>query len=63
MTDDKKQPEEHNEPPRKLCSNCAYRATCNKRFNAKVVDGRVLCMEHAYDVTLLKKNEQEDAED
>lgn len=41
------------DPPRKLCSNCAYRGTCNKRFSANVANGQVICNEHSFDVSLL----------
>ncbi len=44
-----------NTPRRKLCSNCAYRGTCNKRFSAQVSDGQVRCLEHAFDVTLFSR--------
>ena len=46
--------ENQNAPRNKLCSNCAYRATCNKRFNAQVSNGQVHCMDHSYDVSLFK---------
>ena len=41
-------------PPKKLCLNCAYRANCAKRFGVDVVNGQVLCMEHTFDLMLLK---------
>ena len=43
------------EPPRKLCSNCAYREHCKKRFSANVVNGQVICNEHAFDMSIVKK--------
>jgi hypothetical protein len=47
-------------PRRKLCSNCAYRGTCNKRFNAQVSDGQVRCLEHSFDVALLNRQDAEE---
>lgn len=44
-------------PRRKLCSNCAYRGTCNKRFNAQVSDGQVRCLEHSFDVALFNRRQ------
>ena len=50
---------------RKLCSNCAYRAACKKRFSAHVVNGEVKCIDYAPDVEVVsrlkKEAEQEQA--
>ncbi|HOC92013.1 MAG TPA: hypothetical protein PKH33_06565 [bacterium] len=43
------------QPTVKLCSNCAYRATCNKRFSVSSGGGEVKCLDHAFDVAMLKK--------
>jgi hypothetical protein len=56
MSEENKQ-QEINEPPRKLCSNCAYREHCKKRFSANVVNGQVICNEHAFDVSVIRKAE------
>ena len=45
---------------KKLCSNCAYRANCNKRFSVTVANGEVRCMDYAADVLLIKKNKEEE---
>lgn len=44
--------------PRKLCLNCAYREACRKRFSANVANGEVLCNEHAFDISIMKKNDE-----
>jgi hypothetical protein len=44
-------------PKNNLCSNCAWRATCNKRFSVNTANGQVICQDHAFDLALLKKQE------
>jgi len=58
--DDKKQEEIE---IRKLCTNCAYRKFCNKRFSANVVNGQVQCNEYAPDVEIIAKLKAENRQD
>ncbi|HOX27605.1 MAG TPA: hypothetical protein PLQ76_00475, partial [bacterium] len=49
--------EKNGAPRKKLCLNCAYRAFCQKRFSASVVNGEVRCNEYALDLTIKKDEE------
>lgn len=60
MTDDKPQNPPTPDPPKKLCANCAWRANCNKRFSvSNTAEGEVRCLDHAYDIAMLKKSREE----
>jgi len=44
---------------RKLCTNCAYRAACRKRFSVSVVNGEVRCLDYAPDLEFVAKLKKE----
>lgn len=48
MTEDEKNKNSEERP--KLCSNCAYRKFCKKRFSVNTVNGQVQCVDYAPDL-------------
>ena len=46
----------------KLCTNCAYRATCNKRFHVTVANSQVICNDHAFDLNMAKASDSKEQE-